>query len=241
MVMYAHLGRVPDDARVASVVAVASPAKLCPGVVVRIAGVAGRALASSGLRVPAHLPGRVVAPFAFTAPIDLRVAWPPNLTTPSIRRMLVRLLEPLSPTMIGQFTRWIREANFTSEDGADDYAAGLRRIVTPMCFVVGPRDQLAPPSSVRFAYDQIASDVSEFWHVGREEGASIDHCHGSILLGPSAPREVFPIVTGWLDDRVASRPARDVSERPWMSDDQDSPSRSAMQDARDRAIAASAA
>lgn len=241
MVMYAHLGRVPADPRVASVVAVASPVGLEPGLVVRVAGGVGRAIARTGLTVPAHLPGRAVAPFAFAAPVDLMVAWPPNLTTPSIRRMLVRLIEPLSPAMVEQFTRWIGDGSFTSEDGTEDYEAALGNVVTPMCFIVGPRDRLAPPASVRNAHDRVSSDVREYWHVGRAEGARTDHCHGSILLGESAPDEVYPLITGWLDDREAGRGPRDTSLAPWLdTGDQATSRRSAMRSARNRAVAAAA-
>lgn len=241
MVMYAHLGRVPGDPRVASVVAVASPAGLRPGFVVRAAGGFGRALAATGVRIPAHLPGRIVAPFAFRAPLDLMVAWPPNLTTPSIRRMLIRLIEPLSPAMVQQFTRWIRQGEFTSEDGAEDYRDALANVVTPFCFVVGPRDQLAPPASVRIAFERIASPIKEYWHVGRADGAGTDHCHGSILLGPTAADDVYPLITGWLTDREAGRPARDTSSLAnGQVDPQPPASRAAMASARDLASAAAA-
>lgn len=201
MVMYGHLGRHPEEERVASVCAVGSPARFeLQGVINPLARF-GRWFGRLGLPLPVQWTARLTAPVAVRVPFDIYVAKPTNLSDRAVRRILTVLSSPLSAKMIHQTSRWVTEKSFDSDDGVDDYGANLSRIVTPFCLISGVDDRLAPPSSVLLAYDAMVSPIKVYHELGRESGAQADHCHGSLLLGETAKDDVFPIIHGWLDER----------------------------------------
>ena len=128
MVMYGHLGRVPDDSRVASVCAIASPSVDEAPLWMRPFASLREVTAGFVSRIPVPLLGRVLAPVYFWFPIDLGPLQPRNLDRITMRRTMAVLPEKLSSKMMVQVQRWVRTGRFVSEDGVDDYHANLGRV-----------------------------------------------------------------------------------------------------------------
>lgn len=103
-----------------------------------------------------------------------------------------------------QFARWIREGSFNSDDGVDDYFAGIASIRAPTLVIAGSDDRLAPPEAVRAAFDQLRCDERAHHEVGTATGARDEYDHLDLILGQDAPKDVFPKVTEWLSAPVTS-------------------------------------
>jgi polyhydroxyalkanoate synthase subunit PhaC len=80
---------------------------------------------------------------------------------------------------------------FTSRDGREDYAARWEASHVPALIVAGTNDLLAPPSSVRPAFERGMSSVRSW--------KTVPLGHADLLVGRDAPEYTWPLVTGWLD------------------------------------------
>lgn len=96
-----------------------------------------------------------------------------------------------------QLARMLAEGRFRSLDGSVDYEEGPARIRFPLMVLRAPRAQ-APEACVRHAFDQAKTDAKRWVRCGREEGFTVDHNHFSLVLGRSAPAEIFPLIADWL-------------------------------------------
>ena len=203
LVILGHLGRRPDDPRVASVVTIASPVKLATPLWTRLS----LALGAQVGRVMDQPPGtrgiRYLAPLlrprlAFPSPLF----YPPNAAPGVLPRAVWRISDVASGRLIQQFHALAREGRMRSLDGVDDYVDNLAHIHTPLCVIAAKGDQIAPPQNVQLAYDKVTSPIRELHVLSREGGAASDYCHGSVLIGEAAPRDVYPLLLRWLDART---------------------------------------
>lgn len=199
MIAYALAGG-PEAAKLAGVVAVASPASfahLDRGVkaLVRL----GRPLARRGLRI--RWAAGLVAPwFGWVNPPGGYAALNPrNMEGSVIRRALYNLVGDLGAGHVAQFGEWIEHGDFRSGDGAVDYRARLADVRVPFYFVAGAQDRLAPPSAVETAYERLGSADKRFEVLGRACGCAEDYGHGDLLLGRRVREEVYPRIADWLE------------------------------------------
>jgi pimeloyl-ACP methyl ester carboxylesterase len=80
---------------------------------------------------------------------------------------------------------------FTSVDGREDYAARWEASRVPALIVAGTNDLLAPPSSVRPAFERGVSSVRSW--------KTVPLGHADLLVGRDAPEYTWPLVTAWLE------------------------------------------
>ncbi|HET7752633.1 MAG TPA: alpha/beta hydrolase [Anaeromyxobacteraceae bacterium] len=142
---------------------------------------------------------RSLAPFSgwFHPPVSQVVINTHNVARPVYRRVLVNVVENINAGVLKQFGAWIKDDAFRSRDGAIDYRAGLARCRQPALFVGAALDQLAPPDVVAAAYEPWGGE-KELFVAGLDAGCACDYGHTDILLGRTAPQDVFPRVRDWL-------------------------------------------
>jgi len=107
-------------------------------------------------------------------------------------------MENIGGQVIQQFDAWAEGGSLTSADGSTDWTAGLGSVQAPVLFVAGSVDHIAPPWTVRAAYDRVGSADKSWVTMGRGWGQREDYGHGDLLLGDWAFEEVFPQVKDWL-------------------------------------------
>lgn len=118
------------------------------------------------------------------------------------------LVDKGSSRALRQLSTMVARGRFQSLDGRVDYEEGPRRIDFPLLVLRSPGSR-APEICVKKAYDDAASPLKEYVRLGRREGLSMDHNHFSVVMGRTAPREVFPVIEGWLRKRsVPGEPRR---------------------------------
>ena len=115
-----------------------------------------------------------------------------------VGRALRLSVENVPRVKLQQFARWAHEGVFCSADGAVDYRAGLGRVGVPVLVIGGSADRLATPAAVARALEHLPAQRATYLEFGRAHGHGADYGHVDIVLGRSAPAEVFPAVAGWL-------------------------------------------
>jgi len=96
--------------------------------------------------------------------------------------------------------RVVLRRRFTSADGSIDYEAGIERLDFPILQLAAARRR-SPEAVVRGLIDRARVADRTYLRLGRREGFSEDYSHFTILLGENAPREVFPLIAGFLESR----------------------------------------
>jgi pimeloyl-ACP methyl ester carboxylesterase len=123
----------------------------------------------------------------------------PNMDRAVIQRIFFEATEDIAPGVLNQILESVRRGSFVSADGKRDYAEGIRKIRTPTLFIMGPLDNMAPPESVRYAYDNIAAREKALRLFGTINGYSANYGHSDLILGKSARKDVYPYIVNWLD------------------------------------------
>jgi pimeloyl-ACP methyl ester carboxylesterase len=92
----------------------------------------------------------------------------------------------------------VENDQFRSIDHRRDYRKSMERITTPMLFIAGNKDRIAPPPSVKDAHDVVASADKKFVIASRGHGFKANYGHFDLVLGKHSAEEIFPLVGDWL-------------------------------------------
>ena len=143
-------------------------------------------------------------------------AWPASMTInagnmegSAIRRVVYNLIGDLPADHLRLFDAWLREGRFGSLDDSEDYLEGLRRCRVPALLLAGAGDRMVPVPAVEAAAEALG-ERGELRILGLETGYAADYGHGDLLLGKTAPEEVYPAILDWLaaqDARLAREAA----------------------------------
>lgn len=203
IIAYARLGTT-DENRIANLVTFGSPGMFIPlnksyyrwyrlrGGMAVIPVVAGtpfaRIDAYTGIPVvPHHIP---------------EMLYNTENTHPAMARKLHALgTNNLSKPVARQFLNSLRKGRMLSKDGKTDYSASVKNIQVPMLLIAGRVDNMVDPMTVKYVYDEAASDDKTYLVFGRNQGHRHDYGHTDLLIGPEAATEVLPPVIQWLNAR----------------------------------------
>ena len=153
---------------------------------------------------------RLLAPLGGLVP--LQIIHNPENTDPSVqRRAMVNMIANFSRNELLQYSDWILNDAFRSIDHRRDYRAELHRITTPVLFLAGPRDILAPPDAVKVTFDAVGSTDKQFQICSRAQGMRVNYGHFDMVIGREAPAEIYPLVARWLDAHTGTPEQADVS------------------------------
>jgi pimeloyl-ACP methyl ester carboxylesterase len=116
-------------------------------------------------------------------------------------------MENIGISLLRQYDSWLEHGHLLSADGTVDYSVGLQRIQAPVLLLAGRVDHIVPPWAVRAAYDRLGSADKSFVVLGTGWGTRYDYGHGDLLVGSRVVAEVFPLISGWMETRIAGRDA----------------------------------
>lgn len=119
---------------------------------------------------------------------------PDNCCDQIARGMMVDLFEDLPGALGADFVRWAYNDGRVEVNGASVLQQmGVLRV--PVRFFAGSADQIAPPDTVREAYDAWGSRMvgvdKDFTLLSTNNGARGDYGHGDLAFGEHAVREVY--------------------------------------------------
>ena len=203
MVMYAYLQRVGQD-KIRTVTAVGSPPKLFEGNVSMERGIRVFPMVDWIYdELPSGLLVKTIAPLAYPGVIaPQHVIWNYDNLDPEVARQTgAHAVDNLSSKVIEQLVAGQEQGYLASVDGRHNYTEGMTEIEVPIFFVVGSLDQMAPPSVMVEAFQKVRSKEKRIEILSRANGYAHDYGHVDLVLGKSAPAEVFPLLAQWLTDQ----------------------------------------
>jgi pimeloyl-ACP methyl ester carboxylesterase len=200
MLFYAAAGaHLVDPALVRKVVIIGSPARV--GHYVPLRQWLARLPAPIVPTLPLRLGSRMVAFAAewLVTPIHHLVYNPHNVARGLAGSALMTVEDIPGPLNV-DFLSFIRRGIVHLE--GRDVLEGLRDVELPVLFFAGERDQLAPPESVRIAFDAWGARVpaidKRFVLLARSAGARADYGHGDLAIGMHAEQEIFAPIAAFL-------------------------------------------
>lgn len=114
------------------------------------------------------------------------------------RRFIAVGVDDPPPALIAQFVGWIQRGRFDALSGQTDYLEGLGAVSVPTLVVAGKIDAIAPPWSVRPAFEKLGAEEKRWLLLGEANGMSGDYNHMDMLLSPHAKTDLFPRIVAWL-------------------------------------------
>jgi pimeloyl-ACP methyl ester carboxylesterase len=168
--------------------------------------------------IPYRLLSGLAAPFAawIRKPIERVLGSflynPSNMTDEALSTLMGNAVENLPPSLILEIAEAYRTKHYRNWYGTFSIRDNLHRIEQPLLVVAGSLDALTPPDDLKFVFDHVSSTDKEFVIVGRESGASADYGHVDLILGKDAPRDVFPLIQGWIERHERPEEAGDEDE-----------------------------
>jgi hypothetical protein len=150
----------------------------------------------TGTKVPAQLVGSL-GPRVDVPLYTLFYNWD-NIHPVTLMKLKEKVIENISPGVHEQMMRFLQTGEFTSVDGKFSYTKELGRIKTPILFVCGQLDNMAPPDVVRYAYESVSSKHKTYRLFCTANGSRANYGHDDLVLGSYAQIEVFPYIYLWL-------------------------------------------
>jgi pimeloyl-ACP methyl ester carboxylesterase len=140
-----------------------------------------------------HLNRRKTLWNARLVPLPIR-AWAPDTVEPEVLEEYLRRTFDRSTLAVAlDIFRAGRDKGFKSADGMIDYSTAFEILDRPLLVVAGTKDGLAPPASVRPAYERSRSSDKTY--------RAFPFGHIDLVVGKEATRTVWPLVRNWLARR----------------------------------------
>jgi hypothetical protein len=119
---------------------------------------------------------------------------PPNVPRQVVASSMTDMFEDIPGALGADFVRWASRGGEVTIDG-EPILEGLRSVEVPVLFFAGKLDFLAPPDSVRAAYEAwgkgFAGVDKQFVLLAPENGTRHEYGHGDFAFGLHARDEVY--------------------------------------------------
>jgi lysosomal acid lipase/cholesteryl ester hydrolase len=151
-------------------------------------------------------PGRLGRPMKyFHAPgmehIDRFYYSNENVDRLTISRFYGYTLEDTGPGALRQLDPYLEFGHMLSANRGIDYSARLGEITTPTLMIAGDGDIMSDVPSTELTLTALGSPDKTLWRFGRANGNVADYGHCDLVWSRHAPREIFPPLIDWLDQR----------------------------------------
>ncbi len=138
---------------------------------------------------------------------------PRNMNSALVEAETRRTLDDAALPVLRQFVDWIRHETsreYTVKGARPPYvyADHLDRVTTPVLWVAGELDRVAPPSVIRTHGVARLGSADKSLLVARGFG------HNDLRMGIAAPSALFPVMTQWLTERI---PRTTWLMEPWRA------------------------
>lgn len=208
MLLFPYLELTPGDHRIATFVAMGSPAILAEAPERKMLA------ANRQLRVllGGISTGRAARMLMFGRPsgleaIDRLYYSAENVDRRTVDRFYGYTLEDPGRGALDQLAHYLEKGHLVSADQKTDYVKKLGEIQEPTLFIAGDGDVMASRVSCEKTYEAIGSPDKAILAFGKSEGHVDDYGHCDLVWSRNAPREVFPAIANWLDAHQSVRPS----------------------------------
>jgi pimeloyl-ACP methyl ester carboxylesterase len=168
--------------------------------------------ANRGLRILSIFasPGRLGRPLTYLRipgmdQIDRFYYSNENVEQSTVSRFYGYTLEDTGPGALRQLDPYLEFGRMLSADRSIDYTALLGRIDTPTLLIAGEGDIISDIPSTDLTLLGLGSLDKSMFKFGRSHGHVADYGHCDLVWSRYAPREIFPPLIDWLDQRQPGR------------------------------------
>lgn len=203
MLLYGSIGRTVEPSRIRKVVILGSPAIVRMPVPVVVSSMLALLPWWMLPTIPLRLLSRMVAFVADRFPHTPlhRIVYNPDNVERGIAGASLMTIQDLPGALNADFVRWAARGGVIDVEGKS-IEERLAEQRAPAFFVAGAADLLAPPASVRAAFEAWGRAhprvEKSFLVLGRADGASADYGHGDLAIGRRAREEIFEPVARFL-------------------------------------------
>jgi fermentation-respiration switch protein FrsA (DUF1100 family) len=88
-----------------------------------------------------------------------------------------------------------------SSDGKYSYTDNLYRVKVPILFLAGGADGFVSNTMMRDSYERVSSRDKTLVIISKSKGYLTDYGHCDVILGKNSEKEVYPVISDWLDKR----------------------------------------
>lgn len=127
-------------------------------------------------------------------PLPVRGWAPGSVEKPILEEYLAKSFEKTSLRIALDIFRAGQQDEWKSLDGRVDYRTSFEMLDRPLLVVAGTLDHLAPPDSVRPAYEASRSSDKTY--------RTFPAGHVDLTMGRDAPTTIWPLVGDWLKERA---------------------------------------
>lgn len=126
-------------------------------------------------------------------PIPVRAWLPGSVEADVLDEYLRRAFDWTNVAIALDILRAGRDGKLRSVDGRTDYGAAFEHLDRPLLVIAGTHDSLAPPPSVRPAFERSRSSDKSY--------RAFPLGHIDLIVGRQAPLTVWPLIQTWLARR----------------------------------------
>jgi pimeloyl-ACP methyl ester carboxylesterase len=102
--------------------------------------------------------------------------------------------------LLKQFAGWVSDGEFGSHKESAHWEKNLSKITTPIYCLVGPVDFFCPSGAIEGVVNQVSSAKKLYRMFSKANGGMADYGHGDLLVGRTAPEEIFPTILSWINE-----------------------------------------
>jgi pimeloyl-ACP methyl ester carboxylesterase len=162
--------------------------------------------------------GRIARPMMIARPpglekVDRFYYTAANVDKATVDRFYGYTLENPGRGALQQLDPYLEIGRFLSADRTIDYVELLPRVTTPLLMIAGEGDVMSDIPSTYLTFNAVSSPDKTLLRYGRIHGHVDDYGHCDLVWSRHAPREIFPDLIDWLDQRQL-RPAPSAQAPP---------------------------
>jgi pimeloyl-ACP methyl ester carboxylesterase len=121
-----------------------------------------------------------------------------NMDPAALARAAANVVDDMPRDLLLQFGEWVEHADFGSHRGADSWEKNLHKITVPIYCFGGSADRFCAPPANNTVIDQVSSAKKQYRLFSTANGGMADYGHGDVVVGRTAPDEVFPTILDWV-------------------------------------------
>jgi pimeloyl-ACP methyl ester carboxylesterase len=120
-------------------------------------------------------------------------------------KLLAEALARINPGVLEQLLLIIKQGEFVAATGDFKYRDALRKIELPVLLIGGEQDAFAPPEALRLVHRSLGAGDRTIKIFGAASKDAAPYGHFDLVLGKTAPREIFPVISEWLKQKSRRR------------------------------------
>lgn len=216
MIIFGYLGRVEEES-IRSAAAIGSPPWVMdkPDAISKVRGTL-TALDNIFDELPVGFFSKLLSPLAGYALVpEVYLVWNvDNMGVHAAQTAAANAVTNQSASVLTHVAKSQDSQNLRSHDELYDYTEALGDIDAPVLLVAGALDHVAPPATAMDAFQRLGSKHKELVVFSRANGHAHDYGHVDLLLGESAPIDVYPVIGTWLIRQDGDDPSPDTPQVP---------------------------